>query len=53
MINLLSYCGLTNSRLRASDTDLPVIFIVFSLLIPRKKIELFYAFDDSDWLDSL
>ena len=24
MNNILSYCGLTNSRLRASDTDLPV-----------------------------
>ena len=24
MNNLLSYCGLTNSRIRASDTDLPV-----------------------------
>ena len=25
MNNLLSYCGLTNLRMRASDTDLPVI----------------------------
>ena len=25
----------------------------FVLLFPRKKIELFYAFDNSDWLDSL
>ena len=24
MNNLLSYCGLTDSRMRASDTDLPV-----------------------------
>ena len=24
MSNLLSYCGLTDSRMRASDTDLPV-----------------------------
>jgi hypothetical protein len=23
--NLLSYCGLTDSRMRASDTDLPVM----------------------------
>ena len=26
MNNLSSYCGLTDSRMRASDTDLPVIF---------------------------
>ena len=24
MNNLLSYCGLTDSKMRASDTDLPV-----------------------------
>ena len=27
MNNLSSYCGLTDSRMRASDTDLPALFI--------------------------
>ena len=27
--NLLSYCGLTDSRMRASDTDLPVLDIFY------------------------
>ena len=30
MNNLSSYCGLTDSRMRASDTDLPVAFSLFN-----------------------
>ena len=31
MNNLLSYCGLFDSKIRASDKDLPVLCIAFSL----------------------
>ena len=37
MNNLLSYCGLTDSKMRASDTDLPVEnkLVYFSLLLHK------------------
>ena len=39
--NLLSYCGLTDSRIRASDTDLPVKVslnvIIMKQNLPNKK----------------
>ena len=31
MNNLLSYCGLTDSKMRASDTDLPVYCLIYIL----------------------
>ena len=34
MNNLSSYCGLTDSRMRASDTDLPVSLLKLIQLIP-------------------
>ena len=38
MNNLSSYCGLTDSRMRASDTDLPVYNY-----IPEKTLNEVYA----------
>jgi hypothetical protein len=37
MNNLLSYCGLSDSRMSASDTDLPVFAFSFSKLIMKRK----------------
>jgi hypothetical protein len=33
MNNLLSYCGLIDAKIRASDKDLPVLFTVFPHIV--------------------
>ena len=35
MNNLSSYCGLTDSKMRASDTDLPVIVYLSKIKVPK------------------
>ena len=37
MSNLLSYCGLVDPRISASDKDLPVFALIFSNLSPEKS----------------
>ena len=35
MNNLLSYCGLIDAKIRASDKDLPV----FTIFLPRRRLD--------------
>ena len=46
MNNLLSYCGLTDSRMRASEKDLPVcrsqIFLITNLFVPFNSNNLIF-----------
>ena len=44
MNNLLSYCGLTDSRMSASDTDLLVIRIEMVLRQDNRKLQFQEAF---------
>ena len=38
--NLSSYCGLTDSRMRASDTDLPVCTVRPTEVVPRRGLQI-------------
>ena len=44
MNNLSSYCGLTDSRMRASDTYLPVLLLITqrSILITAADVDLMH-----------
>ena len=39
MNNFLSYCGLTDARMEASEKDLPVTYVLIqSGLVPKEKM---------------
>ena len=48
MNNLLSYCGLVDARIRASDNDLPVLSVMvrFGLLLFACFSELYESMQD-------
>ena len=48
MNNLLSYCGLVDARIRASDNDLPVLSVMvrFGLLLFACFSELYESTQD-------
>ena len=41
MNNLLSYCGLTDARMRASEKDLPVCYVKYGLPAQRFFLKMF------------